>query len=50
MEFKNIDLHGVYVALSRVRELDGLNIKGVDWDKIRVNPDVVNFYKSLDED
>ena len=35
-----------YVALSRVRSLDGLYIKGFKPDKLKVNPDVRKFYSS----
>ncbi len=42
--------HGqAYVALSRVRSLDGLSLKGYDLSKITVNPKVRAFYGQLDE-
>lgn len=34
-----------YVALSRVRSLDGLYLKSLDKKKIKVNSDVVKFYE-----
>ena len=36
-----------YVALSRLRSLDGLCLTGFDPRVIRVNPRVVNFYKRM---
>ena len=36
-----------YVALSRVRDLKGLSITGIDWDKIKAHPKAVEFYKNL---
>lgn len=36
-----------YVALSRVKKLQGLYLKGFSLDKIKVNPEVVEFYKNL---
>ena len=37
-----------YVALSRVRSLDGLYLKGFTPDKIKVNEKVVGFYNELE--
>lgn len=37
-----------YVALSRVRTLDGLYLLNFNASKIRANPKVVAFYKSLE--
>ena len=37
----------IYVALSRVRDLAGLFINGFNPNKIKVNKNVVNFYKKL---
>ena len=37
-----------YVALSRVRSLDGLFIKSFDPNKIRINKQVFKFYESLE--
>lgn len=36
-----------YVALSRVKSLDGLYLKSINLKKIRAHPDVVKFYNSL---
>lgn len=36
-----------YVALSRVRSLEGLYIQGLDYSKIRANPKVLEFYEKL---
>ena len=36
-----------YVALSRVKNLDGLYLRGFSLDKIKVNSKVVEFYKNL---
>ena len=37
-----------YVALSRVKSLDGLFISGtVDYTKIRANPRVLKYYEKL---
>ena len=38
----------VYVALSRVRDLDGLYIKSLDIKKIRVNKKIVDFYSNIE--
>ena len=37
----------VYVALSRVRGLDGLYIKSFDINKIKANRKIINFYNNL---
>lgn len=39
----------VYVALSRIKNLDGLFIKSFDKTKIRVNRKVLNFYKRFED-
>ena len=36
-----------YVAVSRVKKLNGLYLRGFSLDKIKVNPKVVEFYKNL---
>jgi len=36
-----------YVALSRVKSLEGLFIQGLDFSKIKSNPKVIKFYDSL---
>jgi len=38
-----------YVALSRVKSLDGLKIIGLDINKIKAHPKAVEFYASLEE-
>jgi ATP-dependent DNA helicase PIF1 len=38
-----------YVALSRVRSLDGLYLKSLDKQKIKVNSDVIKFYEKFYE-
>ena len=37
-----------YVALSRIRSLEGLYLHGFDYKKIKVNPIVKNFYEMLE--
>lgn len=37
-----------YVALSRVKTLEGLYLKGFSPDKIKANPKVVDFYKRIE--
>src|SRR6185312_10665338 len=39
-----------YVALSRVRSLEGLLLSGFSRAKIRAHPKVVEFYRSLSKD
>lgn len=34
----------VYVALSRIKSLDGLIIESIDYNKIKCNPKVKQFY------
>jgi len=36
-----------YVALSRTKNLEGLSIKGIDFDKINANPKALLFYENL---
>ena len=36
-----------YVALSRVKKIEGLNIIDIDFDKIKANPKAVKFYQDL---
>lgn len=43
------DYGQAYVALSRTRSLKGLIIKGFDPSKIKANPKVIDFYKSIEE-
>ncbi len=37
----------IYVALSRVKTLEGLHIDGLDFNRIRANQDIVKFYNRL---
>ncbi len=37
----------IYVALSRVRSLEGLYIDGLDFNRIKANPEIVEFYSNL---
>ena len=36
-----------YVALSRVKDLEALTIRSMNWSKIRVHPKALAFYKSI---
>ena len=48
VDLRNIFTYGMaYVALSRVRNIEGLSIIGLDEDKIKVHPKVVKYYESL---
>ena len=53
LDFAQIDLRNIfeygmaYVALSRLKSLDGLTITGIDYDSIRANPKAVSFYEKL---
>lgn len=38
-----------YVALSRVKTLEGLSISGIDYDYIKAHPKAIEFYKSLEK-
>jgi ATP-dependent DNA helicase PIF1 len=39
----------IYVALSRVKTLEGLYIDGIDFNRIRANSDIVDFYNQIAE-
>ena len=41
------DYGQAYVMLSRVKNIENLNILGIDFDKIKAHPKAVNFYQSL---
>lgn len=41
--------HQVYVALSRVRNLTGVKLVNFSKNKIKVNEDILRFYKSLEK-
>lgn len=53
LDYAIIDLRDIfeygmgYVALSRVTDLNGLSIKGIDWDNIACNPKVIEYYSKL---
>jgi len=53
LDLANVDLqrvftHGMgYVALSRVRSLDALSIKSINWSRITSHPKALEFYKNL---
>jgi ATP-dependent DNA helicase PIF1 len=48
IDFKHIFEQGqFYVALSRVRTLEGLFLKNLDWRLLKVNPKAVKFYKKI---
>jgi ATP-dependent DNA helicase PIF1 len=38
-----------YVALSRVRDLDSLSIKSIDWARFKTHPKVIEFYNNIDD-
>ena len=37
----------MYVALSRVKSLEGLSLKGIDWSKLRAHPRVLAWHRQL---
>jgi ATP-dependent DNA helicase PIF1 len=37
-----------YVALSRVKNLDGLYIEDIDWTKIKAHPEVIEYFNSFE--
>jgi ATP-dependent DNA helicase PIF1 len=48
MDMTNAFEYGmIYTALSRIRNLDGLYISGIDYSKIRANQKALDFYKNL---
>ena len=36
-----------YVVLSRIKNLEGLSLKDIDYSKINANPKILNFYEQL---
>jgi ATP-dependent DNA helicase PIF1 len=55
LDFADLDLSNVfdvgqsYVALSRVKNLDGLSISQINYEKIRADPTAIEFYRKLDK-
>lgn len=48
LDLSNIFEYGqAYVGLSRVKNINGLTILGIDFDKIKANPKAVKFYQKL---
>lgn len=43
------DFGMAYVALSRVRNLEGLSIISINWNKVKANPKAISFYKMFTE-
>jgi ATP-dependent DNA helicase PIF1 len=53
LDYAEIDLSDTftygqsYVALSRVKDINGLSILGIDYEKIKANPKAVKFYEKF---
>lgn len=53
IDYSEVDLSDLfeygmaYVALSRTKNLEGLSIKGIDFDRITAHPKALKFYKDL---
>lgn len=56
LDYAEVDLGRVfeygqaYTALSRVKNLDGLSIRRINYSKIIANPRAIQFYQSLEEE
>lgn len=35
----------MYVALSRVRSLEGLSLRNIDWSKLKAHPKVIEWHR-----
>ena len=48
LDLSNLFDYGMaYVALSRVRNLEGLTITSINWNKVKANPKAIEFYNNL---
>lgn len=48
LDLSNLFDYGMaYVALSRVRSLDGLTITSINWNKVKANPKAIEFYNNI---
>lgn len=48
LDLSNLFDYGMaYVALSRVRNLEGLTITSINWNKVKANPKAIDFYNNL---
>jgi ATP-dependent DNA helicase PIF1 len=56
LDYATIDLGSVfeygqaYVALSRVKNLEGLSITNLDWQRIKAHPKAIEYYSKLEEE